>query len=134
MKMVRLAGEGITMREGESMLKRKSVSFCDAAACGFFLLFFAVSGCATLSPAAARIKETGKDAVSGCKYLGEVTGTSKVGSVIGELYHTGEDNAEKDAKEKAAQLGGTHIVFRPLIDGRPIIAIGDVYRCDETTK
>ena len=91
-------------------------------------------GCASISPTAAKIKEAGKDSVSGCKYLGEVTGTSKVGSESAVLYHTGKDNAKKDALEKAAQLGGTHIVWRSLIDARPIVAIGEVYQCGETTK
>lgn len=100
----------------------------------FIVLLLVMPGCATLSPGAAKIKEAGKDTVSECKYLGEVTGSSKVGSESAVLYHTGKDNAKKDALEKAAQLGGTHIVWRPLIDARPIIAICDVYLCGETTK
>jgi hypothetical protein len=94
----------------------------------------AISGCASISPAAAKIRESGKDAVSGCKYLGEVTGTSAVGTESAVLYHTGKDNAKKDALEKAAQLGGTHVVWRPLIDARPIIAVCDVYLCGEPVK
>ena len=121
-------------REGEKMLRRKKVFCRNTSTCCFFVLLLAMSGCASLSPSAAKIKESGKDTVSGCKYLGEVTGSSKVGSESAALYHTGKDNAKKDALEKAAQLGGTHIVWRPLIDARPIIAICDVYLCGETTK
>jgi len=116
------------------MLKRKNVFCCNAATCYLFVLFLVMSGCASLSPSAAKIKETGKENVSGRNYLGEVTGTSKVGSESAVLYHTGKDNAKKDALEKAAQLGGTHIVWRPLIDARPVVAICDVYLCGETTK
>ena len=116
------------------MLKRKKGFYRDSGTCCLFLLLLAMSGCASLSPSAAKIKESGKDTVSGCKYLGEVTGTSKVGSESAVMYHTGKDNAKKDALEKAAQLGGTHIVWRPLIDARPIVATCDVYLCGETTK
>ena len=116
------------------MLKRKNVFYCNAATWFFVLLLLVMSGCASLSPTAANIKEAGKETVSACKYLGEVTGTSKVGSESAVLYHTGKDNAKKDALEKAAQLGGTHIVWRPLIDARPIVATCDVYLCGEATK
>jgi len=89
-----------------------------------------MSGCATtLSPAAARIKESAKETVSGCKYLGEVTGTSAVGSNASILYHTGEDRAKSEALENAAKLGGTHIVWRSYIETVPAIATCDVYSC-----
>jgi hypothetical protein len=116
------------------MSTRRNVYSCNASTRFFAVLLLVMSGCASLSPAAGKIKEAGKDTVSGCKYLGEVTGTSKVGSESAVLYHTGKDNAKKDALEKAAQLGGTHIVWRPLIDARPIVATCDVYLCGETTK
>jgi hypothetical protein len=116
------------------MVKPRKVFCCAAATCFVIVLLFLISGCASLSPSAAKIKEAGKDTVAACKYLGEVTGTSKVGSESAVLYHTGKDNAKKEALEKAATLGGTHIVWRPLIEARPIIAICDVYLCGETTK
>ena len=90
---------------------------------------FVMSGCASLSPAAANIKESAKETVSGCKYLGEVTGTSTMGSNASNLYHTGENKAQSEAKEKAVILGGTHIVWRSRIDATPIIVTGDVYLC-----
>jgi len=63
------------------MLKQKNVFSCNTTTCLLFVLLLVMSGCATtLSPAAAKIKEAGKETVSECKYLGEVTGTSKVGS------------------------------------------------------
>ena len=116
------------------MVKRKNVYPCNAATSILFVFLLTISGCASLSPAGARIQEAGKETVSGCKYLGEVTGTSKVGSESAVLYHTGKDNAKKDALEKAAKLGGTHIVWRPLIDARPIVAVCDVYLCGEPAK
>ena len=116
------------------MLKRKKVFYCKATSCFFIVLLLVMPGCASLSPGAAKVREAEKATVSECKYLGEVTGTSKVGSESAVLYHTGKDNAKKDALEKAAKLGGTHIVWRPLIDARPIIATCDVYQCGETTK
>jgi len=90
---------------------------------------FVMSGCASLSPAAANIKESAKETVSGCKYLGEVTGTSTVGSNASILYHTGEDRAKSAALENAAKLGGTHIVWRSYIEAVPAIARCDVYSC-----
>jgi hypothetical protein len=91
---------------------------------------FVMSGCATtLSPAAARINESAKGTVSGCKYLGEVTGTSREGSVIEVLYKTGEGRAKNEALENAAKLGGTHIVWRSHIEAVPAVAMGDVYSC-----
>lgn len=116
-------------------MKRKNVS-CRIATMGFLIaLLLGMSGCATtLSPAAAKIKEGDKETVSGCKHLGEVTGTSAVGSESAVMYHTGKDRARSDALEKAAKLGGTHIMWRPLIEGRPIIAVCDVYLCGETAK
>jgi hypothetical protein len=116
------------------MLKRKDVFYGNAAACFLFVLLAVTSGCASISPAAAKIREADKASVSGCKHLGEVTGTSAVGTESAVLYHTGKDNAKKDALEKAAQLGGTHVVWRPLIDARPIIAVCDVYLCGEPAK
>jgi len=116
------------------MVKRKNVNNCNATTCFFIVLLSVMSGCASLSPSAAKIKEADKDTVAECKYLGEVTGTSNVGSESAVLYHTGKANAKKEALEKAAQLGGTHIVWRPLIEARPIIAICDVYLCGETAK
>src|SRR5512139_4105623 len=128
-----ITGQGIDSG-GRQMWRRKKPFCCSAASRCLFVLLLVVSGCASISPAASKIKESGKDSVSGCKYLGEVTGTSKVGSESAVLYHTGKDNAKKDALEKAAQLGGTHIVWRPLIDARPIVAVGEVYQCGETTR
>src|SRR5512139_2440198 len=117
------------------MLKRKNVFSCNTTTCLLFVLLLVMSGCATThSPAASKIKEAGKETVSECKYLGEVTGTSNVGSESAVLYHTGKDRAKSDALEKAAKLGGTHIVWHPLIEARPIVAICDVYLCGDTTK
>jgi hypothetical protein len=117
------------------MLKRKDVYYCYTTTCFLFVLLLVMSGCATTrSPAAAKIKEAGKETVSECKYLGKVTGTSKVGSETAVLYQTGKDKAKSEALEKAAKLGGTHIVWRPLIEARPIVAICDVYLCGESTK
>ncbi len=125
---------GNPVREGEEMLKRKNVSCCNAITGLLIVLLLGMSGCASLSPGAAKIREADKASVSGCKHLGEVTGTSAVGTESAVLYHTGKDNAKKDALEKAAKLGGTHVVWRPLIDARPIIAVCDVYLCGEPAK
>lgn len=106
---------------------------CIPVPCLFALLLAA--GCApALSPGAARIEESGKDSMAGCKYLGEVTGTSRWGTEATILTHAGKDRAKHEAYEKAAQLGGTHIVWRSLVDGYPAVAIGDVYLCGEPAK
>jgi hypothetical protein len=93
------------------------------------VVLFVMSGCASHSPAAGIIKESVKETVSGCKYLGVVTGTSKAGSEVAVLYNTGKDRAKSEALENAAKLGGTHIVWRSLIDSVPAVATGDVYLC-----
>ena len=117
------------------MVKQKDFFCCNATTCFLIVLLSVMSGCATtLSPAAAKIREVGKENVSECKYLGEVTGSSQVGSQIDEAYHTGEDRAQSEAKEKAAQLGATHIVWRKFIKGTPVFVIGDAYLCGETTR
>jgi hypothetical protein len=117
------------------MFKPKNVFSFNAAVCLLFVLLLIMSGCApTLSPTAANIKQVSKEIVSECKYLGKVTGSSQVGGQVAVAYHSGKDRAEGDALEKAAQLGATHIVWRQLTDGTPVVAIGDVYLCGETKK
>jgi len=109
--------------------------FRNAAVCCLFALPLLVHGCATtLSPAAANIKDASKETVSGCKYLGEVTGSSKVGSQVALATHSGKVRAREEALEKAAQLGGTHIVWYQFVDGYPAFARGDVYSCVGTAK
>jgi hypothetical protein len=87
---------------------------------------FVMSGCASLSPGAAKIQQVEKPTVSECKYLGEVIGTSKAGNMV---YDVGKNRAKDDALEQAAKLGGTHIVWFQAIDSYPIRAICDVYLC-----
>jgi hypothetical protein len=111
-------------------LKQANVLSRFSAYSSLLILLLAMPGCASLSPSlspgAAKIQEVEKTSVSTCKYLGEVIGTSKAGNVV---YQVGKDRARYDALEKAAKLGGTHIVWFKALESYPIKAIGDVYLC-----
>jgi len=126
---------GSAAREGEQLLKRKNVFFRNAAMRFLLVLLLIMSGCATSrSAGASRIREVDNATVSGCKYLGEVHGSSEVGNQVPLFASVGMEKAKNEALERASQLGGTHVVWDKLIDGYPAFAKGNVYLCVETTK
>ena len=75
----------------------------------------ALAGCsAVASPKAAALIEADDAGVAGCKLLGTVNGgTLFGGAATGLASH----NAMVDAREKAARLGATHIVFTSVDGG-----------------
>lgn len=94
-----------------------------------FLLF---AGCATSrSIGASRIREADIATVSGCKYLGEVHGSSGWGNLAASV---GMENAKNEAIERASELGGTHIVWNQIAGGYSPFVSGKAYYCVEPTK
>jgi len=88
------------------------------------LIFF---GCATApSPKAAQVQEADQQMVANCKFLGTVTGTSGWGNLAAPI---GINNAKNEAKEKAAQLYGTHIVWQSIHGGYTSTVTGNAYYC-----
>lgn len=87
----------------------------------------ATSGCATrMSASAAAVQGADEGQVAGCKFLGEVQGSSGWGNIAASK---GMDNARNEAQEKAAKLGATHIVWMNISGGYSPFAIGRAYDC-----
>lgn len=87
----------------------------------------AVSGCATRqSQQAAEVLTADERMVDGCQLLGEVDGSSGWGGVAASK---GMNNARNEAREKAARLGATHVVWMNMAGGYTPYAVGRAYRC-----
>lgn len=87
----------------------------------------AVSGCAmTPSRAALSVHDADVRMVATCQFLGDVTGNSGWG---GLAAGTGEQNAQTEAREKAARLGATNIVWSNIQGGWATSTSGKAYRC-----
>ena len=89
----------------------------------------ALAGCTT-TPTRASLSVRDADAamVASCKFVGTVVGHSKLS---GMWAATGEQNAQTNAREKAAQLGANFIVWRDLSANywtTPNVT-GNAYRC-----
>jgi hypothetical protein len=96
------------------------------------LLLSIISGCATSrSIEASKIREADIATVSGCKYLGEVHGSSGWGNLAASV---GMANAKNEAWEKAAELGATHIVWNQIVGGSSPSVSGKAYHCGGHTK
>jgi hypothetical protein len=111
------------------------------------LTLMLLAGCAAtpLQPGAELVRVTHLEPTSGCKWLGDVTG-SQGNSFVGE-YTTNanlETGARNDLKNKSAALGGNLVVIiteRPGITGNlgldgivhqtSVTLTGSVYRCAE---
>ncbi|HEY7872228.1 MAG TPA: DUF4156 domain-containing protein [Rudaea sp.] len=91
------------------------------------LLVTLVSGCAVApSAAAARVQEADAQIVASCKYLGDVQGSSGWGNLAASA---GMENAKSEARESAAKLGATHIVWNNITGGSSPYVSGKAYRC-----
>lgn len=90
-----------------------------------------LAGCAaTPSREALTVHDADAAMVSGCKFVGYVSGTSGWSGVAGDA---GEANAQNEAREKAAKLGATDIVWQTVHSGWGSTANGDAYRCTRKT-
>ncbi|MGD8986246.1 MAG: hypothetical protein PVH99_16760 [Desulfobacteraceae bacterium] len=111
---------GLTLRRKKAMRKGLLIILCLLATC-----------CATPPPQAALpVTEAGKKMVESCNYLGNVTGSIKVGyGFMSEREKI--DNCKRSAKEQAFQLGATHIWFRVYGEdssGAPFLT-AQAFRC-----
>ena len=81
-----------------------------------------LASCAAMpSPQAAKIADADQASVARCEFLGPV---------IGHLAApTGKESARNEAREKAAKLGATDIVWRPVSYGYSPYVSGQAYDC-----
>lgn len=87
-----------------------------------------VSACATtLSPAARQVRVADTSMVSDCTFLGNAQGSSGWGNLAAS---TGMQNARNEAREQAADMGATHVVWENVEGGYSPSAFGKAYRCE----
>lgn len=81
---------------------------------------------ATPTREAVAVHDADAAMVKGCAFVGYVTGTSGWGGVAGG---SGEANAQNEARQKAADLGATNVVWDAVHTGWGSTASGNAYRC-----
>lgn len=101
----------------------------------FEFLFFSVvaifmlTGCATtLSQSAARVIDADMKMAENCKFIGDVHGSSGWGNLAASA---GIENAKNEAREKAAAMGATHIVWTGMAGGYSPYISGKAYLCNK---
>ena len=86
-----------------------------------------VSGCAVApSTAASHVLEADAQMVVSCKFVGEVQGSSGWGNLAASA---GMNNAKNEARDNAAKLGATHIVWDNIAGGYSPYVSGKAYKC-----
>lgn len=86
-----------------------------------------LAGCATTpSPQAVAVQDADTAMVTGCQFVGDVTGSSGWGGIAAS---TGTRNAQNEARDQAAQLHATHLVWSQLSGGWSPSVSGKAYRC-----
>ena len=86
-----------------------------------------LAACATTpSAAASKVADADENMVAACRFLGEVQGSSGWGNIAASA---GMENAKNEAREKAAQLGATHVVWQAVSGGYSPYATGRGYSC-----
>ena len=94
---------------------------------GLIVVFSFISGCSsTASLSALNIKSAEQKTVETCSYLGNVQGSSGLG---GMAASQGMENAKIEAKESAANIGATHIVWSNISGGFSPSVFGKAYKC-----
>ena len=97
--------------------------FCLAVAVAVLL----VSSCATTRSApASQVRDADEKMVEHCEFLAQVHGSSGWG---GLAESTGMENAKTEAREKAASLGASHVVWATVSGGYAPNVSGRAYRC-----
>jgi hypothetical protein len=90
-------------------------------------MYMSVVGCATgLSAAGAKIRDADPETIEGCRYLGEVHGSSGWGNLAAS---TGIQNAKNEAIESAVAMGATHILWTNIAGGYSPYVSGRAYTC-----
>ncbi len=64
--------------------------------------------------------------VISCKYVGEVQGSSGWGNLAASA---GMENAKNEARENAAKLGATHVVWNNIAGGYSPYVSAKAYKC-----
>jgi hypothetical protein len=96
------------------------------------LFVMSLSGCATTpSVEAAKVADADESSVVDCRFVGEVQGSSGWGNLAAS---TGMENAKNEAREKAAKLGATNIVWQSVSGGYSPYATGRAYACRQGAK
>jgi hypothetical protein len=90
----------------------------------------AISACAMApSERAAAVRDADEHMVEACRYVGEVQGASGWGGPGGTS--AGATNSRNEARDQAAALGATHVVWNPASStqtGATMVS-GRAYRC-----
>jgi len=93
--------------------------------CALFVII--ASGCATsLSTGGLSIVDADERSVINCTLIRNVSGSSGWGNLAAS---TGINNAQNEAREKAARAGATHIVWKTVNGGFSPYVSGNAYRC-----
>jgi len=86
-----------------------------------------LAGCAAApSRGALTVHDADSAMVARCTFVGYVSGTSGWSGIAADA---GEANAQNEAREKAAKLGATDIVWQTVHSGWGSTANGNAYRC-----
>lgn len=94
---------------------------------GAFFTVMLLGGCATTpSSSALNVQDADERMVANCEMVGQVSGSSGWGNLAAS---TGMSNAQAEAREKAARLGATHIVWGAVEGGYSPHATGRAYKC-----
>ena len=92
------------------------------------ILLLLLNSCATTpSQSAAKIRDADMNMVENCQFLGDVNGVSGWGNLAASV---GVENAKNEAREKAASMGATHIVWSNVSGGYCSFVNGKAYRCE----
>ena len=90
-------------------------------------LALTLSSCATTpSPQASRVLDADEKMVGSCTFLAQVQGSSGWGNAAASV---GMENARTEAREKAAKLGASHIVWAAISGGYAPYVSGRAYKC-----
>lgn len=97
-----------------------------------FLILAAASfagACASPQAGSERIVLTGNtEVVKGCKFLQQASGDQNL--IGGVLAGAAREDAVNRLKNRAVEIGGTHIVTQSVSTGwAGANAVGDIYRC-----
>lgn len=91
-----------------------------------------LAGCTAVpSREALTVHDADSAMVQGCQFVGYVSGTSGWSGLAADA---GESNAQNEAREKAARLGATDIVWQTVHSGFGSTANGNAYRCPSNAK
>ena len=96
----------------------------------FILLVVALllmAGCTTsLSTRAMKVQDADITIMERCKFVGDVQGSSGWGNLAASA---GMQNAKNEAREQAAEMGATHVIWSGVAGGYSPYATGKAYMC-----